>query len=255
MTEEQVFKKMFDNPPPRHGIPRPDEIPRVKTAKLPSTQEDIMKRLEKYKGILLTGGADDAKIIKAKVIPQDPRVILKCYAPKCPHYGQSATCPPHTRGNFQEAREIVGAYTWALVYRVNIPKKGRKYVTGPELLGMATSKEGFHIMGSMQRYVFGIGEKVQQAAYYDGLYWAVNCHYGPCISMLCEEFDYCQEIKTGQCRFPTLSKPSFEQTLCIDLIKLTTSLGWDHYMMGFCAYPDDYPKDHKPYLTGLVLVD
>jgi hypothetical protein len=28
---------------------------------------------------------------------------------------------------------------------------------------------------------------------------------------------------------------------------------WHHHMMGFCAYPDEYPKDYKFYLTGLVL--
>lgn len=147
------------------------------------------------------------------------------------------------------------AYTWAIVYRVNIPNEGRQYVSGPKSLETYQSKEGRHRLGSFQRYCYGMGDEVESIAFYDGHYFVINCHFGPCLTSLCEEFDQCQEMKAGVCRFPTLARPSVEQTFCIDFIKLTANLGWDHYMMGFCPHDGDYPEGYTSYATGVILVE
>ena len=253
--KSDVLKKMFDNPPPQMGIPEPKEIPRMPTSRIPCSQEELQAHLQKYLKLIKEKGADDARIVSARTIPQDPRVLLKCSSPKCPAYGVSGSCPPHCSGNFQQAKEGLNAYTWAIVYRVDIPEEGRKYVTGPDSLYNYKTKEGNHALASWQRYCFGMGDAVESAAFYDGHYFAINCHFGPCLVGLCEEFDHCQEIKAGVCRFPTLAKPSVEQTFCVDFIKLAASLGWGHYMMGFCAFPQDYPPGHTSYAVGLTLID
>jgi predicted metal-binding protein len=253
--EKNVLKKMFDNPPPKMGVPEKKDIPRIPPGRIPCTPREMKTHLKRYVDILKARGADDARIIRASSIPQDPRVLLKCSSPKCPGYGVSGNCPPHFTGDFQKAKESLRAYTWALAYRIDIPPEARKYITGPDSLDIYKTKEGRHRLGSFQRYNFFMGNAVESAAFYDGHYFAINPHFGPCLMCLCEEFDHCMEIKGGSCRFPTIAKPSVEQSFAIDLIKLATNLGWNHYMQGYCAYPEDFPKGYTSFGIGLVLID
>ena len=139
-----VMKKMFDNPAPKVGIPESRNIPRRTTGRIPCSPEDTQAHLQKYLSLIKNKGADDARIVKAQDIPQDPRVLLKCTHPKCPGYGLSGSCPPHCSGNFQRAKEYLQAYTWAIFFRINIPNDGRKYVSGPESLESYKTKEGRH---------------------------------------------------------------------------------------------------------------
>lgn len=250
-----LLQKMFDNPAPRMGIPEKRSIPRRQTGRIPFSAEELQEHLQKYLKLIQENGADDARIVSARDIPQDPRVLLKCGHPKCPGYGLSGSCPPHCTGDFQKAKEFLQAYSWAIVYRVDIPSEGRKYMSGPESLETYKTREGKHRLGSFQRYFQGIGDEIESIAFYDGHYFAINCHFGPCLITLCEEFEHCQEIKAGVCRFPTLARPSVEQTFCVDFIKLTASLGWEHYMMGFCPRPADYPEGYTSYATGLLLIE
>lgn len=253
--KKDVLKKMFDNPPPRMGVPEKKNIPRIPSRRIPCTPREMKTHLQKYVDLIKARGADDARIVRARSIPQDPRVLLKCSSPKCPGYGLSGSCPPHCSGDFQKAKEFLRAYTWALVYRVDIPHEGRKYISGPDSLDNYRTKEGRHRLGSFGRYCYGMGDAVESVAFYDGHYFAINCHFGPCLAILCEEFDHCMEIKAGVCRFPTIAKPSVEQTFCVDFIKLATSLGWNHYMQGYCAYPQDFPKGYTSFAIGLIVID
>jgi len=253
--DTDVLKKMFDNPPPKMGIPEAKDIPRMPTTRIPCTPEELQEHLQKYLKIIKEKGADDARIVNARDVPQDPRVLLKCSSPKCPFYGRSGCCPPHCTGNFQEAKEYLSAYNWAIVYRVDVPDEGREYLTGPKLLEQIKTPEGRHRLASMQRYCYHMGDAVESTAFYDGHYFAINCHFGPCLTSLCEEFKDCQEMKAGVCRFPTIAKPSVEQTFCVDFLKLAAQVGWHHHMMGYCAFPQDYPKGHKSFQLGLILID
>ncbi|MBN2467560.1 MAG: hypothetical protein JXD19_05360 [Deltaproteobacteria bacterium] len=250
-----VLEKMFDNPPPKMGVPEEKDIPQRKPCRIPCTTEELQEHLHKYVVYLREHGADDVRIVNAREIPQDSRVLLKCTHPKCPGYGVSGSCPPYSKGNFQEAKEYLSAYTWAIVYRIDIPDEGRKYLCGPESLDSYKTKEGRHRLGSFQRYLHAPGDEIESMAFFDGHYFAINTHFGPCLIMHCEEFDQCQEIKAGVCRFPTLAKPSVEQTFCIDLIKLAGRLGWQHYMQGMSPRPKDYPEGYSSFGLGLVLID
>ena len=255
LMDQDLMKKMFDNPPPKPGFPSKTKIPRRRVSKIPVTREETMEHLEQYLDLIKAEGADEAVIVPAKEIPQDPRVLLKCASPKCPAYGTSGSCPPHCVGDFQTARENLSAYDWAIVYRVNIPDEGLKYITGAESLESMSTDEGRHRFASFCRYCYHMGDTIESTAFYDGHYFAINTHFGPCLWSLCEEFNTCQEIKTGICRFPTIAKPSVEQTFCVDFIKLANSLGWEHYMQGICAFPEDYPEGHTSYQMGLILIE
>jgi len=251
---EDLLRKMFDNPPPKPGIPDETKLPRIPSARIPCTPEVLQDHLNSYVQMLLDEGADEAKIVRAQDIPQDPRVILKCFHPKCPAYGRSGSCPPHIQGDFQKAKEYLNAYEWTLVYRVNLPKERLAYFTGPSHFEALRSKAYYHASGSILRYVYGMGDVIERAAFYDGHYFAVNCHFGPCLHEYCEEFRDCQEIKVGRCRFPYKAKPSVEQFFSIDFLKLAAQLGWEYHMLGPCAFLQDFPEEYQPYFIGLILV-
>lgn len=75
---------MFDNPPPRMGVPENKSIPRIPSRRIPCTPREMKTHLQKYVALIKARGAVDAQIVRARAIPQDPRVLLKCSSPKCP---------------------------------------------------------------------------------------------------------------------------------------------------------------------------
>ncbi|MEW6443073.1 MAG: DUF2284 domain-containing protein [bacterium] len=246
---------MLDNPVPKMGPPPREQIPRMPLSRIPCTHAELQAHLQKYVNTLLQQGAHEARIVSAREIPQDPRVMLKCHSPKCPFYGNSGSCPPHFTGTYAQALENLAAYAWAIVYRLNVPEEGWPYISGPGLVEAIGTKEGLQRYGSMLRYLFRVGDAAESAAYYDGHYFAINLHFGPCLIALCQDFGTCQEIKAGVCRFPLRAKPSVEQTFAIDLMKLAARMGWENYAWGYCAFPQDFPKDYKPFGLGIVLID
>jgi predicted metal-binding protein len=252
--EKNLYKEMFDNLPPEPGLPDETKFPRIIPSKIPRSVKTIGENLNTYIQMLLEGGVDEAKIISSIDIPQDPRVILKCSHPKCPGYGRSGSCPPHFIGDYGKAKEYLKAYNWAIVYRKYIPTEGLRFLSSPSLVETIRAKEQRHALGSLLRYVYGKGDLVERAAFYDGYYFAINCHFGPCLYQYCEKFKNCQEIEMGVCRFPYKAKPSPEQTFCIDFLKLASQLGWDYYMLGPCVFPEDLPNSYRPYLIGLILI-
>ena len=129
--DADLMKKMFEILHRRWEYRKPKDIPRMPTTRIPCTPEELAGASSKIPQNDQRKGADDARIVNARDIPQDPRVLLKCSSPKCPFYGRSGCCPPHCKGSFQEAKEYLNAYNWAIIYRVNIPEEGRDYVTGP----------------------------------------------------------------------------------------------------------------------------
>ncbi|MBW1815311.1 MAG: hypothetical protein JRJ39_17175, partial [Deltaproteobacteria bacterium] len=59
-------------------------------------ESHLRKNLEKYKKMAIELGASNACVFRAKDIPVDERVTLKCQVPRCFGYGVSANCPPNT---------------------------------------------------------------------------------------------------------------------------------------------------------------
>ena len=60
-------------------------------------------------------GASEAKIIPAKEIIVENRVVLKCKI-GCNNYGKTLTCPPHAP-SIDEFRKTLNEYTYAMVLK------------------------------------------------------------------------------------------------------------------------------------------
>jgi predicted metal-binding protein len=70
------------------------------------------EEFEFLKQLALDKGAEDAKIIPAKKIVIENRVVLKCKI-GCSNYGKTLMCPPYTP-SAEEFRKIANEYRYAL---------------------------------------------------------------------------------------------------------------------------------------------
>ncbi|MBI2873804.1 MAG: hypothetical protein HYY09_01835, partial [Firmicutes bacterium] len=201
---------------PKIGPPPLEDTPHRKPVMLPVPPDKLIGNLEKYCRLAVERGADEAVIFPAKEIPQDIRVIYKCAVPQCPAYGLSRFCPPHWQTPFEEAKQIVQSYKYAIVYKIRANAEdftgplGREYqrkwmaqvLTGGRLSEKPSSKGG-----GRARFVGSISRAVESEAYYDGYYFAMAFSVGSCRRSLCGQFGDCTAITTGVCRFPLLARP------------------------------------------------
>ena len=67
--KKDVLKKMFDNPPPRMGVPKNKSIPRIPSRRIPCTPREMKTHLQKYVDLIKARGADDARILRARSTP------------------------------------------------------------------------------------------------------------------------------------------------------------------------------------------
>jgi hypothetical protein len=85
----------------------------------PFTDAEIQNDLEKYRQMALELGMTNAAIIPAEKVHVDKRIRAKCIIPKCPAYGCSAHCPPHSPET-KEIAEIVSGFRWAVLVKLNV---------------------------------------------------------------------------------------------------------------------------------------
>ena len=63
---------MFGNPPPKMCVPENKSIPRIPSHRIPCTPREMKTHLQKYVDLIKARGADDARIVRARAIPQAP---------------------------------------------------------------------------------------------------------------------------------------------------------------------------------------
>ena len=194
--------------------------------------------LERYVQKALEMGATHAAVIKAKEIPVDERVTLKCQIPRCFGYGAGAHCPPNTMKP-AELRDILKKYHWAVVFTTDVP---------PEVIvrNKSTIKERVSAFQKIYKMV----SEVESLAFYDGHYLAFGFGAGSCRHTFCGQQDSCLALEGKRCRFSLLSRPSME-AVGIDVYQLVARRGWDIYPIGSGAGPEQLPKG---VLAGIVIV-
>ena len=188
------------------------------------TEENLHRDLERYHRMALDLGAAGAAIVPASYTTIDERVRLKCFVPRCPRYGETPNCPPHTP-SLSEVRAALSLYSWAIVVKSEIrsiidyvpvhkdkPTRNRKTLD-------------FHSETSK------IVAEIEGAAYRDGYHLAAGFGGGSCKDYLCAG-QICQFMDSGRCRFPLRARPAME-AMGIDVIELTKRLGWTIYPLSY----------------------
>lgn len=182
--------------------------------------EDVVKAdLARYKKAAIQFGASDAKIVLAKDVVVDERVVMRCRVPRCYSYGESPNCPPYAPKP-EEIRKAIGKYKYALLIRHDV--EPIEDFADPQLW-----HEGHiaHYTKTME-----IVGRLEALAFNDGYYLALGFSAGTCKVALCKG-QLCMFLDSGRCRFPLKARPSME-AVGIDVYDIATKAGWDVYPIG-----------------------
>ena len=190
-------------------------------------------RLVKLQKKALELGASDAKIISVDGIPVEDEVVEMCKAHLCRGYGRSANCPPHVMGP-DRAREWIEKYQTALFFKIDV---------SPQIL---LSEDRFRTFKS----VYLIASKLEASAREEGFPLAKGLAAGSCKPVFCKGRVCDQLTDEGECRYPSLARPSME-AVGINVFKLSRNVGWDIHTILKDSDPEAIPKGM---LAGLVLL-
>jgi len=178
-------------------------------------------------------GASAARIIPARMISVEDEIVELCKPPLCEGYGKSAHCPPNVISP-REAREWIGQFKKALLFKINVP--------GEILLG----ESQFEIF----RKVYEIASELEGFLIEAGYSLAKGFAAGSCKPVFCKKVPCRALINRGSCRVPSLARPSME-ALGMNVFKLVRDAGWEVYPIGRDSDPKEIPQG---LLAGLVIV-
>jgi predicted metal-binding protein len=178
-------------------------------------------------------GASEAKIISVDRIPVEDEVVEMCKAHLCKGYGKSANCPPHVMGPGQ-ARGWIEKYETALFFKIDVP---------PQVL---LSEDRFKTF----KRVYLITSKLEASARDEGFPHAAGLAAGSCKPVFCKGRSCDALTDQGECRYPTLGRPSME-AVGINVFKLSKDVGWDIHTILKDSDPEGVPKGM---LAGLLLL-
>jgi predicted metal-binding protein len=191
-------------------------------------------------------GASDAKIILAKDVVVEDRVVLKCKV-GCKHYGKTLACPPYTP-SAEEFRKIVREYGYALFLKftskaeadVELQKNLSKKSNDSSLSDAAKQKvEGFWASwNSDKKNMLEAVVNLEKQAMHNGYSLAVGFVSGFC--QLCEKCN----TETRVCAHPELARYS-EDAVGVNVKKTAKNAGIK------VVFP--FPKNPESF--ALLLID
>lgn len=154
-------------------------------------------------------GAADARLVSAREIPVEDRIVELCRPPLCDGYSQSANCPPNVMSP-AEFRKLLAGYERAVLFRIEAPM---------ELL---LSEERDHV----GRLVQQTAAKLEGFAREQGFESARALAGDNCKRLFCGAHERCNVLSTGgPCRNPDVARLSMSG-VGVNFNRLNRALGW-----------------------------
>ena len=201
----------------------------------------------------LAKGAWKAKAFSARKVVVDERVRLKCEIPRCPHFGQSLTCPPNVP-TVDEFRTALRKYRTAVLVQTRAPltlamddfdkevvlRFLETHNASPVQKGGEPDEAHRNLENVKLQAVrlHKLVNEVEAQAVSLGFHYALGLIGGDC--MLCPQ---CGGPGTG-CRRPYQARPAMEG-VGIDVVKTSRNAG----------LPFEIPPEHEVVWSGLVLIE
>ncbi|WP_457576521.1 DUF2284 domain-containing protein [Desulfomarina sp.] len=180
----------------------------------------------------LNSGATKAAILPADSVQVENRLASFCHTPRCPYWGQSASCPPHVSGPSAFLKMLT---TCSSVLAVRLE------IESSSLHG----EERPFVMRLLHETVAKIEQKAVELGYTEASGFAG----GSCRPSFCATMKTCRAIETGHCRFPDLARPSLSG-YGVNVGKLMEAAGWSTALFS----PDPGNREHLAWIAGLVLL-
>ena len=203
------------------------------------SEDQAKKDLKKYRARALELGASDAKVVSAKDIVIDERVVAKCAYPKCPGYGTNANCPPYAM-DIDRVRKVVDKFQYAIFVKIDVPPE--------HTAGKETIKS--NLSAPYRRKLAEIVAKIEAEAFYDGYHLALAFGGGSCKSLFCPDID-CIALEQGKGCPHRLKARSPMEGVGMDVYTMATKVGWNIYPIGMGTSPEEVPYGLR---LGVVLI-
>ncbi len=195
-----------------------------------------MQEQEKTHNTLITfalqSGATKAAILPAGSVRVENRLASFCHSPKCPYWGQSASCPPHVSGP-SGFREMLKTCSIVLVIRLEIDSSSLHGEERPFVM----------------RLLHETVAKTEQKAAELGFSGARGFAGGSCKPSFCGDKENCRAIEKGSCRFPEQARPSLSG-YGVNVGNLMKDAGWSTDLFNH----ENDQKGGLAWVAGLILL-
>ena len=177
----------------------------------------------------------DAKLIGADQIKVEDHFLRQCEEPRCPNYGASLNCPPHSMTPAQ-FRDHIKQYIHVLAFKFDMPLnalQGSERREAALLLHETTAA-------------------IESQAVSLGFVRARGYSSGGCKRTFCHEHAECAGLEEGgQCRNPDKARPSLSG-MGVNWHELSKSLGW---VMRKKEDGETNPEADSIMMAGLVFLE
>ncbi len=198
------------------------------------TEYDDQKKIESLLQFAEHIGATKAKRLPPESVCVEDRLAEFCQDPKCPHYGQSISCPPYVSGP-EGFRRLLQSCQHAIVIRIEIQSSSLHGSDRPEVM----------------RLLHEITAETETEAKRLGFTESIGFAGGSCKESFCHDQLNCRVIaERGECRYPDHARTSMSG-YGVNVGELMKSAGWSTNL--FTVNDHDEP-DQLAWVAGLVLL-
>lgn len=172
-------------------------------------QDSHDQKLDALLEFALDAGATKVKLLSAKCVWVEDRLADLCREPKCPHFGQSMSCPPYVSGP-SGMRKLLQSCQHAIVFRLEIQSSSLLGEDRPVVM----------------RLLHEITAAIELEAKRLGFTESVGFAGGSCKPSFCHDQENCRVVaKQGECRHPDHARTSMSG-YGINAGELMKSAGW-----------------------------
>jgi predicted metal-binding protein len=206
---------------------KPGEVSNVSNAEDP--------RLSELLDAARAHGVSDVKLIQVRQIEVDDGFRTRCEEPRCPGYGTSINCPPHSMPP-SEFRTFIAGFHTVLAFKFDFPAEA--------VMGEARREAGLLLHETTAA--------IEAAARGLGFARARGFSSGGCKQTLCSGQPDCAALsEAGRCRNPDKARPSLSG-MGVNWHALSGVLGWQ---MRRDEKGRDNPGSDTVMMSGLVFLE
>ena len=178
-------------------------------------------------------GVTRAARIRPEAVRVEAKLAAYCREPKCPHFGQSMSCPPFVSGP-AGFRKFLAESKHAIVLRIEVDSDSLHGENRPEVM----------------RLLHSLTAAVEGEAIRLGFATAKGFAGGSCKPSFCPEDEKCAVLAgVGDCRFPDQARQSMSG-YGINVGELMKEAGWSNSL-----FDNEQTADKQlAWIAGLVLL-
>lgn len=179
-------------------------------------------------------GATKVKRLSPESVCVEESLAAFCREPKCPHYGQSMSCPPYVSGP-EGFRNILQSCKHAIVLRIEIQPSSLHGEDRPA------------VMRLLHEITADIENEAKRLGFPDSIGFAG----GSCKPSFCSEHSNCRVIaEQGDCRYPEHARASMSG-YGVNVGELMKAAGWS---AGLFTSGRNTGEEQLSWVAGLVLL-